>query len=306
MPATPHSAAAYSAAPHNAAPARALRRAVFAVSVLADLDVVPANLGLTLPGRRPIWVTWGEVRRALAGHPASSELGLRRLTDWLTARRWAGDLAPEELCSRLRVVGLPTGHALHPGADWVRSRVRGGIVELGYGAVGLDPARPDAVLLLPTPALDRIGLDGEAAGLQAFAQLEVWGAVAAARAVRHPLGLLRPSGDADVVTLLGSAVFRSAMASGPAHGLATAVVPTRRRGWSVLRLIDPAFAPCAAAATPAAERGFHRPLLITADDVTMVVPGSRTTAGAPGAGALGAGALGSGALDADLRHHGQP
>lgn len=49
----------------------------------------------------------------------------------------------------------------------------------------------------------------------------------------------------------------------------------RRRGWTDLSLIDPAFGPAAAAATDPVDRGFPRPILITADEVTVVPEGGR-------------------------------
>ena len=116
-----------------------LRRGVLAVSVLNDVDIEPAALGVTLPGTPPIWVPWAECRRALAGHDPETT-GRRRLTDWLQARRWAADLTPEQLRERLRPVGLPVEHVLHPGLDWVRVRVLGDALDLGLGAVELDPA----------------------------------------------------------------------------------------------------------------------------------------------------------------------
>ena len=268
--------------------ARALRRAVFAVSVLTDLDVRPANLGITLPGSPAVWVSWGEVRGALAGHPADSVLGRARLADWLIARRWAADLPAEALAERVRLLGLPTGHALHPGPAWTRSRVLGGALELGLGAVGLDPAHPDRVVPLPTAAL--VGQPWAATGFpdrtdptpgvgllaRAQADLEQWGALAAERTRLDPQGVLRPCWDADVVTLLGSRSLRSALATA-AGGLAAAVVPQRSRGWTRLSVVDAAFGPCAAAATASAERGFPRPLLITADEVALVPAGGRAT-----------------------------
>ncbi len=47
----------------------------------------------------------------------------------------------------------------------------------------------------------------------------------------------------------------------------------RRRGWTRLALVDPAFAVAAAAATDPEERGFARPLLVTADEVTQAPAG---------------------------------
>ena len=54
-----------------------------------------------------------------------------------------------------------------------------------------------------------------------------------------------------------------------------AAVPMRRRGWLDLTRIDPAFTAAAAAATAPEERGFSRPVLLTADEVTMAVDGGR-------------------------------
>ena len=251
-----------------------LRRAALAVSVLSDVDLKPANLGVTLPGTPTVWVPWTEIRRALAGHDPEGETGRLRLTDWLQARRWAADLRSNDLRSRLRVAGLPLEHALHPGLDWVRARVLGNALDLGLGAVNIDPSDADRVVLLPATVLDDAGLDAEVAWLEAFAQLETLGALAAERVKLDPKGLLRPLGDCDVVTLLGSRNLRAALA-GEAGGMAAAVVPMRRRGWTKLALIDPAFGPAAAAATSPADRGFPRPVLITADELALVPEGGR-------------------------------
>jgi hypothetical protein len=250
-----------------------LRRGVLAVSVLHDVDIEPAALGLTLPGEPPVWVPWAECRRALAGHDPEST-GRRRLADWLLARRWAADLSPEHLVQRLRPVGLPVEHALHPGLDWVRERVLGDALDLGLGAVDLDPADPDRVVLLPATALDAAGLDQEEMWARTRTMLDDLGKLAAERVRRDTRGQLRPLGDCDVVTLLGSRALRQALAA-DAGGMGAAVVPMRNRGWTRLALIDPAFGPAAARATEPENRGFDRPLLVTADELTLVAPGGR-------------------------------
>lgn len=248
-----------------------LRRGVLAVSVLHDVDVDPAELGVVLTGRPPVWVPWSECRRALGGHDPETT-GRQRLADWLQARRWAGNLSPEHLVQRLRPVGLPVDHVLHPGLDWVRERVLGDALDLGLGAVDLDPADPDRVVLLPSTVLDDAGLDQEQMWAQTKSMLDDLGALAAERVRRDTKGLLRPLGDCDVVTLLGSRALRTALAT-DAGGMAAAVVPMRNRGWTKLALIDPAFGPAAAGATEPAQRGFDRPLLITPDEVTLVAEG---------------------------------
>jgi hypothetical protein len=250
-----------------------LRRGVLAVSVLHDVDIEPAALGVTLPGTPPVWIPWAECRRALAGYDPETT-GRRRLADWLQARRWAADLSPEHLVQRLRPVGLPVDHVLHPGLDWVRERVLGDALDLGLGAVDLDPADPDRVVLLPATALDDAGLDQEEMWALTRTRLDELGKLAAERLRRDTRGQLRPLGDCDVVTLLGSRALRTALAE-DAHGMGAAVVPMRRRGWTRLALIDPAFGPAAARATEPEERGFERPLLVTPDELKEVADGGR-------------------------------
>ncbi len=81
-------------------------------------------------------------------------------------------------------------------------------------------------------------------------------------------------GDCDVVTLLGARSLRSVLAAS-AGGLCSAAVPMRRRGWTDLALVDPAFAPAATAATDPEDRGFPRAVLLTADEVAVVPAGGR-------------------------------
>ena len=251
-----------------------LRQAVLAVSVLHDVDVEPDTDGLTLPGWPDVWISWSECRRALAGYDPTGGTGRRRLADWLLARRWAADAGSELLALSLRPVGLPVEHALHPGLDWVRERVLGDVLDLGFGAVGLDPSDPDRIVLVPLPALDDAGIDAEVAWTGARRLLEELGSLAAERVARDPKGQLRPYGGCDAVTLLGSRSLRSSIAS-TAGGMGAAVVPMRGRGWTRLALIDPAFGPAAAAATSAEERGFERPLLVTPDELTLAPEGGR-------------------------------
>jgi hypothetical protein len=251
-----------------------LRRGVLAVSVLQDVDVEPAAQGVRLPGEPPVWVSWTECRRALAGHHPETDAGRTRLAAWLLASRWAADAGPDRLRAALRPVGLPVDHLLHPGLGWVCERVLGDALDLGLGAVGLDPADPDRVVLLPTDVLDASGIDPASAWTVAARELDRLGALAADRLRIDGHGVLRPLGDADVVTLLGSRRLRAALAAG-AGGMAAVVAPMRRRGWTRIALVDPAFGPAAAAATDLVDRGFVRPLLLTADEVTLVPEGGR-------------------------------
>ena len=103
--------------------------------------------------------------------------------------------------------------------------------------------------------------------------LERMGALAAKRLAANPV--LRPIGDCDVATLLGSRSLREALCAADGTGMRAAAVPMLRRGWLDLSRIDPAFTAAAAAATTPEERGFTRPLLLTADEVALAPDGGR-------------------------------
>jgi hypothetical protein len=251
-----------------------LRRGALAVSVLHDLDLLPLDDGVLLTGDVLVEVRWAECRRALAGAEPESEHGRGRLARWLLARRWVADTSAAELAGRVRPVGLPRNHLLHPGLDWVRERVLGGVLDVGLGVVGLDPARPDAVVVVPAGVLDAAGLDGDAWWPGAHAYLERMGGLAAGRWRRGSDQPLRPMGDCDVATLLASRALREELANS-SGGMCPVVVPMRSRGWTELRRIDPAFSVAAAAATNPADRGFDRPLLVTADEVALVLAGGQ-------------------------------
>jgi hypothetical protein len=247
---------------------------VLGVSVLHDLDIEPNRQGVRLTGKPPVFVSWVECRRALAGIDPETDEGRGRLARWLQARRWVANRSRLELMERVRPVGLPHDHALHPGREWVRSQVLGDALDLGLGLVDLDPSDPDRVVLLPPPALDAAGLDPGLLWEHAHDYLERMGALAVARLGGDPRGTIRPIGDCDVVTLLGSRKLRKAIAA-RAGGLGTVVAPMLRRGWTELALVDPAFAPAAWAVTPPHERGFPRPTLVTRDELVVAVPGGR-------------------------------
>ena len=95
------------------------------------------------------------------------------------------------------------------------------------------------------------------------------GAIAATRFAREPDVPLRPMGDCDVVTLLASRSFRAALCV--QQPMRAAAVPMRTRGWLDPSRVDPAFAVTAAQLTGPEDRGFERPILITADEVVLSV-----------------------------------
>lgn len=250
----------------------ALRQCVLAVAVLHDVDLLPDDDGVQLSSGRV--VPWGAVRLALGGLEPTDPAARATLARWLLALRSVAWRSPDDLGSRARPVGLPVGHALHPGASWVRRAVPGGALDLGLGFVGTG-SDPDRVEILPPGVLEAVAADtGLTASWWRAAQhyLEEMGGLASDRHLRRPEEPLRPMGDCDVVTLIGSQTLREALC-GPRSGLCAAAVPNRTRGWIDLSRTDPAFALVAASLADPADRGFPRPLLLTRDEVTLAREG---------------------------------
>jgi hypothetical protein len=250
-----------------------LRQCVLAVCVLEDVDLTPSEGGVLLPGDpRDVMVPWSMIDAAVGTHePLSPEargalFRLFRLVRDLDARP---DGALREV---LRPIALPIAHVLHPGRRWVRSRVNGGALHLGLGLLGVD-GDPDEVSIPPRGLLELLGVDLDAAWDRCWRYLEDMGAIAADRLDRDPLAPLRPMGDCDVLTLLGSAVFRGALVDADGVGVRAVAAPMRRRGWIDPDHVDAVFARTAAAATPRENRGFERPILVTLEGVWDSVDG---------------------------------
>lgn len=248
----------------------ALRRCVLAVSVLQDLDLMPGDDGVTTASGRLL--PWETLASALGTLDPDSPAARPVLARWLRELQWIGWRSPEDLADRARPVGLPRGHALHPGQEWVRAGVHGGVLDLGVGFLGVG-TDPDEVVVPRAGLLRAAGHDARPWWPACRAYLEDMGMLAASRHDMHPDRPIHPMGDCDVVTLLGSRVFRAALAERDPAKMCAAAVPTRRRGWLDLSRTDPAFALAAASLADADERGFERPLLVTADEVVMARPG---------------------------------
>jgi hypothetical protein len=266
----------------------ALRRGVLAVSVLDDIDLVPTDDGIQLDldhGRGSNLdpdlgadgaLAWDELAAAVGGVDPESEAGRARLRDWLRLRllfaelgsvaAWRAELAAVP-------VGLPSDHPLHPGADWVREEVLGGVIDLGIGIRGLVGDDPDYVALLPARLASELGLDTSSWWTALRARLEEMGGLTVARLRRDGGDLITPMGGCDVVTLMGAHSLRTYLAETDGTGMRGVAVPMRSRGWFDLARIDPAFVSAAAAATDEVDRGFWRPLLVTRDEVNIASPG---------------------------------
>ena len=246
----------------------ALRRCALAVSVLYDIDVVPHADGVTLP--RSGLVTWQAIARAVSSVDVNSEQARERLGEWIWAREQVAGTPAELLEASARVVGMPVDAPLHPGADWVREHVPGGALDLGIGLLGLDEQSPETVVPIAESVLRDAGLYAAGWWPAAREQLDSMGELAAQRRLRDDAAPMRPMGDADVVTLLGTRALRAKLAAEQPDGLATAVVPLRDRGWAPATRVDPAFGPAVASIADDVDRGFSRPLLVTADELVLV------------------------------------
>jgi hypothetical protein len=237
-----------------------LRRIALAVEVLHDVDLTPGDEGLILLGSPDVHVSWDAIRVAAQPSGGPDEAGdeseqIARLAAWLRARRALADGI------ELHTLGLPTARATEPA--WSRECVPGGALCLGFGYGDERTPLPDGVL-------DHAGIDAAIAWRSVRAELERTGELAAGIDRRHRDAALRPVGGADVVTLLGARSLRSELAAGQGDGLAALVVPLRTRGWRANAISDPVYGRALAASMPASERGFERPLLVTAEEISEV------------------------------------
>jgi hypothetical protein len=208
----------------------------------------------------PTWPEASQLRRCALGVAVMHDIQLRR---------WLADRPLEDIAERARPYGACVESSLHPGLDWVRRRVLGDTLDLGFGFVGIDPGQPDLVIPIPHQMLRAAGVEPSPWWPTAVVYLERMGEMAADRIERSPLAPLRPMGDCDVVTLLGSRTLRQAIVDGIGDGMRTVAVPMRTRGWLDLNRIDPAFSAAAARLTTPEDRGFDRPLLVTREEVVI-------------------------------------
>lgn len=263
-------------------PSLALRETLLAAQVLDDIDLEIHDDGVMLTDGSPIAIRWSSLLAAAGGAPLGSQRARHRIVTWLRLRRRIADLPVELLFEHVRALGLPTGHVLNPGRGWVREQVLGDALVLGLGVLGLDPERPDDTQVVPASIWRSARINPAILWDHCRPHLERMGGLAAVRWRRDGENLLRPMGGCDVVTLLGSQSLRLALVR-DAAGMRPVVAPMRNRGWTVLSRLDPAFATAAAEATDPHERGFRRPVLVTADEIVLAADGPRTVSDALGA-----------------------
>jgi hypothetical protein len=274
----------------------ALRRAVLAVTLvdrgpLGELETRDSGaVHRRASDGSLLTIGWGELVLA-AGEPSGAVPDgtlQRRVARWLRLRialdemLHAGEVvAPEAVEEvRLRILSwvrpraLPVDHPLHPGPSWPQRSVLGDALHVGLALRGFDDdghRAAEEVGLLPAGVLIAAQVDLGLACLRAERYLEDMASLAAERLRRDPSAVLRPLGDADVLTLLASRTFRTALVDG--QGMRSAAIPMRSRGWLDLGRLDPAFAVSASMLTDPDDRGFPRPVLVTVDEVSLVRAG---------------------------------
>lgn len=255
-----------------------LRQCVLMVSVLHGIDVTPRDDGVSLPpspsvaSSGELFVPWSTIESVVRDFSDVTDVDARRhLAHWLTTARGLGDLSEQEFLTHVTVMGMPHNAAQHPGPAWTHTEVLGGALHLGLGLRLLGHLSDETAALTPE-LMTAIGHDSARAWHAGWTYLNTMGQLAADRHDRDPVGVLRPMGDCDVVSLLGSPHFRACLAQFHNVGMRAVAVPMRTRGWVDPNHLDSAFVQGAAAATDTPQRGFTNAMLVTADGVWEAKP----------------------------------
>src|SRR3954462_11855316 len=91
-----------------------LRQCVLAVSVLRDLDVMPSDAGVQIPGPHSTVVPWTAIHDAVGRYDPNGPIARRRVETLLRLHLLAAELgpaAPARFRSAARVMALPPLHA---------------------------------------------------------------------------------------------------------------------------------------------------------------------------------------------------
>ncbi|MGF1661388.1 MAG: hypothetical protein ACFCVG_02780 [Kineosporiaceae bacterium] len=271
-----------------------LRRTVLAAAVVDDLPVsvdpaagdapeAPAVVVTDPASDRSALLTWEDVAvavgawRAEPTHPVTRG----RVSALVTGAGLVAAAGAPALAAAVRAHVEVAGSPRSCGPGWSLRGLGAGPLAVGWGVV----APPTGHLTWPLPmaptivsALSECEPDLPAA----VGEVERLGGALVERLERDRREgrdlVLRPMGWADVPTLLLSPTLRRWLADRDGTGLGTLAVPTRRRGWTDIRRIDPPYVAAAHAATDAVDAACPVPLLVTADGVVGPRTGDRTVA----------------------------
>jgi hypothetical protein len=273
-----------------------LRRTVLAAAVVDDLPVTvdpaagdapdaPAVVVTDPESGRSTRLTWEDMAAAVGAwrteptHPVTRG----RVSALVSAALLTAAGGPGALAAAVRAHVEVAGSPRSCGAGWALDGLGDGPLAVGWGVVtpSVGP------LTWPLPAAPTLVAALRAGGpdlAEAVREVDRLGAALAGRLERDRREgrdlVLRPMGAADVPTLLLSPTLRRWIAGRDGTGLGTLAVPTRHRGWTDIRRIDPPYVAAAHAATDAVDAACPVPLLVTADEVL----GPRTGDGTVGPG----------------------
>ena len=261
-----------------------LRQAVLMVCVLDGVDLTPHEGGVVLPATpgtnasKDIFVSWERVAGIVGETDDPTNTATRSaLTQWFTLARDLCDsavtLESSPFFDQFCVIALPHDCDNHPGQEWVRDVVPGELIHRGLGIKEQLHLQRQATVV-PAGLLELLDLDPQRCWESALDYLDTMAQLASKRHKSDPSQTLRPMGSCDVITLLGSTTFRTALASHHEVGMRALAVPMRTRGWVDPNHLDSAFTRGAAAATTAQDRGFSVAVLVTADGVWPAKDGS--------------------------------
>lgn len=241
-----------------------------ALSVLVEQDrddmaVDPDGLRLeSLDGTIP-WGTLSLICPPAWPFQTRSDL----VTDLLSCAAWVRQPLPV-LQETVRVHAQPSGSRGAPGADtWAVEAVHGGVLTLGWGATGVDPALPRRVVPVADVIWDLAGVDAWAWWGAARARHERDGEQCALRWATGAFGKdqLRTVLGHDVMTLLGARTLREALTGRLRSPMVSVGCPTRSTAWLLHGGVDPSFVTLAFNASQVSEQAFPHPLLVTVDEV---------------------------------------
>jgi hypothetical protein len=245
-----------------------IRKVALSVLVEQDRDdmaVEPDGLRLKSLDATIPWGTLSLICPPTLAFPARSSL----VTDLLSCAVWVRQPIPV-LQETVRVHAQPTGSRGAPGGDtWAVEAVHGGVLNLGWGATGVDPARSGRVVPIADLIWVLAGVDAWSWWGAARARHERDGELCALRWATGVLGKdeLRTVLGHDVVTLLGARSLREALTGRLGSPMVSVGCPTRSTAWLVHGGVDPSFVTLAFNASEVSDRAFAHPLLVTVDEV---------------------------------------
>ena len=236
---------------------------VQAACVLDGVDAEPTADGVLVGGARTVSpIPWPDIEGVLAGDDPVAPGPRLRLALLLELRRAVdarGADAAADVARAVRVLALPVGHPLHPGAGWVRHRVPGGLLEVGLGVHGLLRGQ-DGVLPLP-PAIGH-AVDAGDLWTRAWSLGERLAHRAVARLDGSPRDHLGGVGGCDALTLLALPALRERVA-----GAGPVAAPCRDGVWLGAAAADRDYVRAVWMLTGAGRRGLPRPVVVDGSGV---------------------------------------